>query len=182
MTCPQCTFVNPPAMAFCGRCGTRLASLCLDWPRFRGHLFSEERRRPLEIRRRWLLTHLPLAILAVPVVGEAQEAGKVNRIGFLRIGPPPPAFIDGFRQRLRELGYVEGQNIAIEYGLAGTAAELPDFATKLVQRKVDVLVASGTPSVLPAKNVTRTIPVVFVAAIDPVAAGIIASLARPGGT
>jgi putative ABC transport system substrate-binding protein len=99
----------------------------------------------------------------------------------LRFGSPPLAFIEGFRQGLRDLGYVEGQNIVIEYGLAQSVAQLPDVAAELVRLKVDVLVASGVPSVLPAKNATSTIPVVFVAAIDPVAAGLVASLARPGG-
>jgi putative ABC transport system substrate-binding protein len=69
----------------------------------------------------------------------------------------------------------------LEFGLAQSAEQLPDMAAKLVRLKVDVIVASGTPSVLPAKNATRTIPIVFVAAIDPVAAGVTASLARPGG-
>ena len=87
----------------------------------------------------------------------------------------------GFRQGLREFGYVEGQNISIEYGLAGNADQLPDAAAELVHRNVDVIIASGTPPVVAAKNATRTIPIVFVAAIDPVATGVVASLARPGG-
>jgi putative ABC transport system substrate-binding protein len=131
-------------------------------------------------RRRFLLASLAGA-LAAPLAAEAQPAGHVNRIGFLRVGPPPAAWIEGFRQGLRELSYVEGQNIMLEFGLAQSAAQLPDMAAKLVRSKVDVIVASGTPSVLPAKNATKTIPIVFVAAIDPVAAGVTASLARPGG-
>ena len=99
----------------------------------------------------------------------------------LRVGPPPPSFIEPFRQGLSDLGYVEGQNIIIEYGLGRSTEQLPDIAADLVRRKVDVLVASGTPSVLPARNATRTIPVVFVAAIDPIATGLVAGLARPGG-
>jgi len=124
---------------------------------------------------------IALGIFGTPLAGEAQQASKVKRIGFLRVGPPPTTFIEGFRQGLRELGYLEGQNITIEYGLARSAAQLPDVAAELVRLKVDVLVASGTPSVLPARNATSTIPVVFVAAIDPVATGVVASLARPGG-
>jgi putative ABC transport system substrate-binding protein len=131
-------------------------------------------------RRRFLLTSLAGAF-AVPIGAGAQQGGHVNRIGFLRVGPPPAAWIEGFRQGLRELSYVEGQNIMLEFGLAQSAEQLPDMAAKLVRLKVDVIVASGTPSVLPAKNATRTIPIVFVAAIDPVAAGVTASLARPGG-
>ena len=87
----------------------------------------------------------------------------------------------GFRRGLREFGYVEGQNISIEYGLAGNADQLPDAAAELVHRNVDVIIASGTPPVVAAKNATRTIPIVFVAAIDPIATGVVASLARPGG-
>jgi putative ABC transport system substrate-binding protein len=120
-------------------------------------------------------------VLTAPLVADAQQVGNVSRLGFLRFGSTPPAYIDGFRQGLRELGYVEGQNITIEYGLAQSAAQLPSVAAELVRLKVDVLVASGVPSVLPAKNATSTIPVVFIAAIDPVAAGVVASLSRPGG-
>ena len=131
-------------------------------------------------RRRFLLTSLA-GVLAAPLAAEAQQTGKVYRVGFLRFGSTPPAFIEGFRQGLRELGYVEGQNIVIEYGLPQSAAQLPDVAAGLVRRKVDVLVASGVPSVLPAKNATSVIPVVFVSAIHPVATGVVASLGRPGG-
>ena len=118
---------------------------------------------------------------AWPLGVSAQQAGKVNRIGFLRVGFPPPSFIEPFRKGLRDLGYVEGQSVAIEYGLALTVAELPDTAAELIRREVDVLVASGTPSVLAARNATGRIPIVFVAAIDPVATGVGATLARPGG-
>src|SRR6516225_9090144 len=110
-----------------------------------------------------------------------QKPMTVYRIGFLRNGPPPETFIGGFRQGLREFGYVEGQNISIEYGLAGNADQLPDAAAELVRRNVEVIIASGTPPVVAAKNATRTIPFVFVAAIDPIATGVVASLARPGG-
>jgi putative ABC transport system substrate-binding protein len=122
-----------------------------------------------------------LAALATPLGAGAQQGGQVNRIGFLRVGQPPKTWIEGFLQGLREQNYVEGQNFVIEYGLALEAGQIPDIAAELVRRKVDVLVASGTPSVMPAKNATKTIPVVFVAAVDPVAAGVTASLARPGG-
>ena len=132
--------------------------------------------------RRAFIGTLTGGLLAAPFVAEAQpQAGKVYRIGLLRIGPPPPSFIEPFRQGLRELGYVEGQSIFIEYGLAESVTQLPELAAKLLRRKVEVLVASGTPSVVPARNATNTIPVVFVAAIDPVATGVVASLARPGG-
>ena len=116
-----------------------------------------------------------------PLGAEAQEAVKVKRISFLRVGPPPSAWIESLRQGLRELGYIEGQNIAIEFGLASSAPELPGVAAKLVRLKVDVIFASGTPPVMAANDAAGTIPVVFVAAIDPVATGLVASLARPGG-
>jgi ABC-type uncharacterized transport system substrate-binding protein len=133
------------------------------------------------VERRALLGTLAGGLLAASLAAQAQHAAEIARIGFLRFGEPPPTYIEGFRQGLRELGYIEGQNITIEYGLARSVAELPLVAADLVSRKVDVLVASGTPSVLPARNATRTIPVIFVAAIDPVATGVITSLGRPGG-
>ena len=120
-----------------------------------------------------------LAMMAAPIAASAQQAGKVRHIGFLRVGPPPPAFMEGFRRGLRELGYLEGQHFDIEYGLADSVAQIPDAAAELVRRRVDVIVASGTPSVLPARDAAGQIPVVFVATIDPVAAGLVASLARP---
>ena len=85
-------------------------------------------------------------LLAVPLAAEAQQAGKVSRVGVLRFGSTSQAFLDGFRQGLRDLGYVEGQNIVIEYGLAQSVAQLPEVAARLVRLKVDVLVASGVPS------------------------------------
>jgi len=120
------------------------------------------------------------AVVLAPHAYAAQQSGKVARIGVLRVGPLPSSFIEPFRQALRELGHIEGQTIAIEYASAASVAQLADIAADLVRSKVDVVLASGTPSVLPARNATRTIPVVFVAAIDPVAAGVVASLARPG--
>jgi putative ABC transport system substrate-binding protein len=124
---------------------------------------------------------LALALFAAPLSAEAQQAGKVYRIGFLRVGPPPAAWIEGLRQGLRELGYLEGRNMVIEFGLASSAAQVPDVAAELVRLKVNVIVASGTPSLLPARDAAGTIPVVFVAAVDPVATRLVASLARPGG-
>src|ERR1700757_3852594 len=124
---------------------------------------------------------LVFGTLLAPVVAIEAEQTPISRVGFLRNGPPPATFIGGRRQGLRELGYIEGQNLRIEYGLADSADKLPQAAAELVQRNVDVIVASGTPPVPAAKNATRTIPIVFVAAIDPIATGLAASLARPGG-
>jgi len=112
-----------------------------------------------------------------PVAALAQQSEPMRRVGFLRVGPPPPAFIDSFRHGMRERGLIEGQHFVIEYGLAKSAAQIPDVAAELVARKLDVLVASGTPSVLPARDAAGRTPVVFVATIDPVAAGLVTSLA-----
>ena len=121
------------------------------------------------------------AAVAWPLAARAQQAWKVHRVGMLRIGSPPPSFLEPFRKGLRELGYVEEQNIVIEYGLAKSAAQLPEVAAALMRKKIDVLVASGTPSVMPARDAAGATPVVFVAAVDPVATGLAASLPRPGG-
>ena len=132
------------------------------------------------MRRREFITLLGGAA-AWPLAGFAQEAGKVRRIGFLRVGEPPAAFIDGFRRGLREVGLVEDRDFVIEFALPENTAQVPDAAAELVRRRVDILVASGTPSVLPARDAAGQIPVVFVATFDPVATELVASLARPGG-
>jgi ABC-type uncharacterized transport system substrate-binding protein len=132
------------------------------------------------MRRREFIT-LPGGVAAWPLTGLAQEAGKVRRIGFLRVGEPPTAFIDGFRRGLREVGLVEGRDFVIEFALPQNATQVPRAAAELVRRRVDILLASGTPSVLPARDAAGHIPVVFVATFDPVATGLVASLARPGG-
>ena len=134
------------------------------------------------MKRREFISLLGSAAAAWPIVARAQERkpGKVKHIGFLRVGPPPASFIDGFRQGLRELGFIEGQHFVIDYGLVGSAAQIPGAAAELVRRKVDIVVASGTPSVLPARDVASQVPVVFVATLDPVATGLVASLAKPG--
>jgi len=131
-----------------------------------------------------LLALLAVFLLAVPLAAEAQAPAKIPRIGFLSARPPTdnPYFIEAFRQGLRELGYVEGQTIAIEYRFAeGRPERLPALAAELVRLKVDVIVTGGTPAPLAAKQATSTIPIVFAVAGDPVAEGLAASLARPGG-
>ena len=132
------------------------------------------------MQRREFITLLGGAVVAWPIAARAEEAEKARRIGFLRVGSPPAAFIGGFRQGMREQGLVENQHFIIEYGLAQSAAQVPDAAAELVRRKVDIIVASGTPSVLPARNAAGQTPVVFVATLDPVATGLVASLASPG--
>jgi putative tryptophan/tyrosine transport system substrate-binding protein len=131
-------------------------------------------------RRRFLLTSLAV-VLGRPQIATAQP--KVARIGYLAADlKANPHFPEAFRQGLHDLGYVEGQNILIEYRSAdGQLERLPTLAAELVRVKVDVLVSEGTPPSLAAKNATSTIPVVFAASADAVGSGLVASLARPGG-
>ena len=133
------------------------------------------------MRRRVFLTLLGGAV-GWPFGAHAQQAGKTHRIGFLRVGQPPKSFIEGFRRGLREHGLIEGQNIVIEWGLARSVANLPDSLAELIRLKVDVLLASGTSSVLLTRDAAGPTPVVFVAAVDPVAMGLLPGLARPSGT
>ena len=114
---------------------------------------------------------------------QAQQQAKVPKIGFLGARPAAPSSgHELFRRELRELGYVEGKNIAFEYRSADNKLDrLPALADELVRLKVDVIVTPGTAEALAAKNATRTIPIVFFGGGDPVAAGLVDSLARPGG-
>jgi putative ABC transport system substrate-binding protein len=124
---------------------------------------------------------LHLAVLAVPLAIEAQAAGKIPRIGILRQGSPPEPLVEVFRQGLRDLGYVEGQNLSIEYRWAeGREDRLPALAADLARLKVDVIIAGGGIALV-AKRVTTTIPIVMPVSNDPVGEGLVASLARPGG-
>jgi putative ABC transport system substrate-binding protein len=125
-----------------------------------------------------------MGVVAGPLVSGAQEAGKVARLGVVVVSEsesPPDPNILAFRQGLRELGYVEGQNLVVDYRYAhGRADRAPGLVAELIALKVDVIVAAG-PTALAARNATRTIPIVCVAAGDPVRFGLVASLARPGG-
>jgi putative ABC transport system substrate-binding protein len=127
---------------------------------------------------------LAISVLLAPRLVEAQPPQKVYRIGMLERTSPAfnAANLDGFRRRLRDLGYVEEKNFVIEYRSADGRDEMfPALATELVRLKVDLIVARGTPAILAAKSATSTIPVIIVGVGDPVAQGIVASLARPGG-
>ena len=113
---------------------------------------------------------------------EAQQAGKVYRIGYLAARSALEPRDEAFRQGLRDLGYVEGKNIIIEYRFGGGKREqIPNLAAELVRLKVDIIVAPGTPVAQAAKTATRTIPIVFAGVADPVGTGLVTSLARPGG-
>ena len=120
---------------------------------------------------------------AWPAGAWAQQPGKVPRIGFLFHGSPGSSKeIDAFRQGLRELGYTEGQNIAVDYRFAsGRLEHLPQLVAELVRLKPDVIVTPSTQASVAAKQATRTIPIVFAGVADAVGAGLVANLARPGG-
>ena len=129
----------------------------------------------------WLLAVWFFAFLSL---AEAQQPAKIPRIGFLASGSPSAyaSRTEAFRQGLRQLGYVEGKTIAIEYRYAeGLTNPLPDLVADLVRVNVEIIVTSSTPATLALKNGTKTIPIVFVAVSDPVGSGLVVSLARPGG-
>ena len=136
------------------------------------------------MRRRVAIGLTLLLAGAAPLVAGAQQAGKVYRLGFL--GNSTAALeahlVGPFREGLRDLGYVEGRNISIEYRWTeGDYERLPALVAELIASKVDVIVTAGTPASLAVKKATTTIPLVMVAVGDPVGSGLVASLARPGG-
>ena len=123
-------------------------------------------------------------LLALPFPARAQQPGKIFRIGLLdnSTAAGSAVLLEAFRQELSKLGWIEGKNITIEYRFAEQKNErLPELAADLVRLKVDLIVVTGTPSALAAKRATTTIPIVMTSAGDPVGAGLVASLARPGG-
>ena len=128
---------------------------------------------------------LALGLLVPLCTAEAQQALRVYRIGWLSAGAPPPTptlLMQAFQEGLRDLGYVEGQNLVIEYRYGeGQAERLREVAAALVQLPVDVMVAQGASGTRGAQRATRTIPIVMTGNYDPVAEGFVASLARPGG-
>jgi putative ABC transport system substrate-binding protein len=135
------------------------------------------------ITRREFIGTLASGLLAAPRASEAQQDVKVARIGYLATNlAGNPHGREAFRQGLRDLGYVEGRNVVIEYRDAeGKLKRLPALATELVALKVDVIVAASTAAALAAKQATRTLPIVFPVVADPVTEALVASLARPGG-
>ena len=139
----------------------------------------------MRLRAIGLISTLVLGLLAGPLLTAAQQAAKVYRIGFLAFGSPPSGpshSLEAFRQRLRELGYVESENLGLELRYAeGKIDRLSGLAAELVRLKMDIIVTSGTSAAWAAKEATKMIPIVIAGASDPVAFGLVASLARPGG-
>jgi putative ABC transport system substrate-binding protein len=131
------------------------------------------------VNRRTFLAGTGAVLLSAPLAAEAQQVGKIPRIGFLFFGSLGPSReLDAFRQGLRELGYAEGQNIAVEYRFArGEIERLPELATELARLKMDVLITPGTAAALAAKRATTTIPIVFAGVADAVGAGLVTNLA-----
>ena len=135
------------------------------------------------MRRRDFMTLVAGAsVVAWPSAAQAQQAVKMARIGYLASNLANQGPLDAFRQGLRDVGYVEGRNVVIEYRDAqGKLDPLPALAAELVALKVDVIVASSTAAALAARRATTIVPIVFATIPDPVATGLVASLARPGG-
>ena len=143
----------------------------------------------MDAARRWFVTRLALATLAGPVAAEAQQAGKTARVGFLTAGNKSSyehgdrrRHRDAFTGRLRELGWTEGQNFVLESRYAdGDYDRLPGLAAELVRLGSDVIFANSAPAALAAKRATGSVPIVFETLGDPISAGLVSSLARPGG-
>jgi putative ABC transport system substrate-binding protein len=139
----------------------------------------------VELRRRQLIAGSAALLLAT--LARAQPAKKTWRIGILSLRSRPPSFdldrnFNAFRQGMRELGYVEGRNLVLEWRFAdGQMQRLPALAAELVQVKVDVIVAAGNQAIGAAQKATSAIPIVIATSIDPVGSGFVSSLARPGG-
>src|SRR5262245_50603061 len=125
---------------------------------------------------------LTLSLLTAPLAARAQAPGQVYRIGFLGTDPPLAPLWEALLDGLREHGYVEGRNLVFERRFSdGHAERFLELAAELVRLRVDCLLVPTTPAALAAKHATQTIPIVMLAALDPVGAGLVASLARPGG-
>jgi putative ABC transport system substrate-binding protein len=136
------------------------------------------------MRKKFLLFVLATLFLATVNATHAQQTGKVFRIGFLdnSTASGSAVLVEAFRQELNKLGWIEGKNVTIEYRFAEQKSErLPELAADLVRLKVDLIVTVNTPSALASKKATTSIPIVMANASDPVGAGLVVSLARPGG-
>jgi putative ABC transport system substrate-binding protein len=135
------------------------------------------------MRRREVIAFASTALFAWPLVARAQPPAKIARLGFLGFGTPADfaPLIEAFRAGLRDLGYVEGKNLIIEFRWPRTVEQMHEAAAELVRMKVDVIFAGSSTQSEPARRATSTIPIVFATHADPVGLGHVASLARPGG-
>jgi putative ABC transport system substrate-binding protein len=137
------------------------------------------------MRRRELIAFAGMVLVAWPLVARAQQPAKVARLGYLDAGTPTAAAstvrVEALRAGLRDLGYVEGKNLVIEFRWASAVEQLHEAAAELVRMKVDVIFANSSTECEPARRATTTIPIVFATHADPVGVGHVASLARPGG-
>src|SRR5215813_2701437 len=151
---------------------------------WRGQIRLFDRREAETMKTRMIVCLVAAALLSNASFVEPQQPKKVPRIGYLSAtsGPTNAGRFEAFRQGLRELGYVEGKNIFIEWRFAeGKYDRLPALAAELLRLKVDMIVTSGATSTRAAKEATSTVPIVFAQDSDPVGSGFVASLARPGG-
>ena len=134
------------------------------------------------MRRREVIGFAGTTLFAWPLIARAQQQAKSARVGVLGFGAPLSASrTEALRAGLRDLGYVEGKNLVIEFGWPGTAEEMHEAAAELARRKVDIILAPSSAETESARRATHTIPIVFVAHADPVGLGHVSSLARPGG-
>ena len=133
-------------------------------------------------KRRALSPGLAILIVALVQITEAQQTKKVPKIAILRPVASPDSLTEAFRQGLRQLGYIEGRNIIVDYRFTlGREHRLSEIAVELAQSNVDVIVVSSTPATRTVLDATKTVPIVFVAVSDPVESGLVSSLAQPGG-
>src|SRR5215813_15389230 len=179
---PRASRASRASRLACGNCSRRFVRSSTSQ---RIDAVSESRRavtwEAQAMNRRVFVTGLG-AVLAAPLTVEAQQAGRVWRIGQLVTSSGSALGLDTFRQRLGERGYFEGQNLLIEYRNAeGRPERLPALATELVRLRVDVIVTVGTEAAFAAKQATTVIPIVMGTSGDAVGAGLVQSLARPGG-
>jgi putative ABC transport system substrate-binding protein len=135
------------------------------------------------MRRRDFIMLFGGVAAAWPLTARAQQPPKVARIGYLSLGPAPAwsSRVEALRAGLRDLGWIEGKNLVIEFRWADNVDQLPGLAAELVRMKVDVIFASSSTMVEPARQATKTIPIVFATHADPIGTGHVASLPRPGG-
>jgi putative ABC transport system substrate-binding protein len=134
------------------------------------------------MRRIGLAVILVVSLTLALAAAEAQQTAKIHRVGLLLTGTPPDPNVEAFREALRELGYVEGQNLVVDYRWAGGRTDLwPELAAALVGVKVDVIVTQATPAARAVGRLTTSIPIVMAYSADPVGTGLVASLAHPGG-